>query len=85
LLLIVNLTISDCGAVEKISNGKIILDDASSSTMGATASVECDPGYKASREKIKCLKTGKWGKSSCKIKGTFQKKFYTIKSVYYTD
>ncbi|XP_060585532.1 sushi, von Willebrand factor type A, EGF and pentraxin domain-containing protein 1-like [Ruditapes philippinarum] len=60
--------IKDCGTVDKIQNGKINLDDASSSTMGATATVECDSGYKASREKIKCLKTGKWGKSSCKIK-----------------
>ncbi|XP_060556133.1 sushi, von Willebrand factor type A, EGF and pentraxin domain-containing protein 1-like [Ruditapes philippinarum] len=60
--------LKDCGVVKNIQNGKITLDDASSSTMGATATVECDPGYKASREIIKCLKTGKWRKSSCKIK-----------------
>jgi hypothetical protein len=73
-----NLTISDCGVVKNIQNGKITLDDASSSTMGATATVECDPGYKASREIIKCLKTGKWRKSSCKIKGTFQMITYIL-------
>jgi hypothetical protein len=81
LLHFFNLTISDCGVVENISNGKINLDDASTSTMGATATVVCDPGYTASHEKIKCLKTGNWGKSRCKIKGTFQNKTYIIEMI----
>ncbi|XP_060565890.1 sushi, von Willebrand factor type A, EGF and pentraxin domain-containing protein 1-like [Ruditapes philippinarum] len=60
--------LKDCGSVENIKNGKLNLDDATKSTMGATATVVCDPGYKANQDKIKCLKSGKWGKSSCEIK-----------------
>jgi hypothetical protein len=62
--------LTDCGSVEKIENGAVTLDKEST-TIGATATVKCDPGYKAEQKKIVCLKSGEWEKSSCKLKGAF--------------
>ncbi|XP_060577044.1 sushi, von Willebrand factor type A, EGF and pentraxin domain-containing protein 1-like [Ruditapes philippinarum] len=64
----INTVILDCGAVKNIQNGKISLDKKSKTSVGATATVECDQGYLASQQKIVCLNTGKWQKSICAIK-----------------
>jgi hypothetical protein len=69
---------SDCGSVEKIKNGKVTLDKESTA-IGATATVKCDPDYKAEQGKIVCLKSGQWEKSSCKLKGTFHLISYLIR------
>jgi hypothetical protein len=60
---------ADCGSVENIKNGQVSLDKKSTTSVGATATIECDPGYQASQQKIVCLKTGKWQKSICAKKG----------------
>ncbi|XP_060575939.1 uncharacterized protein LOC132733324 [Ruditapes philippinarum] len=64
----INTVILDCGSVENIQNGKIIVDKKSKTSVGATATIKCDNGYLASRQKIFCLNTGKWQKSICEIK-----------------
>ncbi|XP_060590254.1 sushi, von Willebrand factor type A, EGF and pentraxin domain-containing protein 1-like [Ruditapes philippinarum] len=64
----INTVILDCGSVENIQNGKMSLDKKSKTSVGATATIVCEPGYLASRQKIVCLKTGKWQKSICTIK-----------------
>ncbi|XP_060601489.1 uncharacterized protein LOC132754795 [Ruditapes philippinarum] len=61
----INTVILDCGSVENIKNGQVSLDKKSKTSVGATATIECDPGYQASQQKIVCLKTGKWQKSIC--------------------
>ncbi|XP_060573653.1 E-selectin-like [Ruditapes philippinarum] len=55
----------DCGSPLKIKNGKVTLDDESSSGVGATASVKCKTGYEAVDSTIKCLSSGEWKTAAC--------------------
>ncbi|XP_060573656.1 sushi, von Willebrand factor type A, EGF and pentraxin domain-containing protein 1-like [Ruditapes philippinarum] len=61
-------TIKDCGPLSLITNGTATLDVPSTSTFGATASINCTAGYEASKTSISCKGNGKWTKSSCIIK-----------------
>jgi hypothetical protein len=65
------IIIIDCGPLSLISNGTATLDVPSTSTFGATASINCTAGYEASKTSISCKGNGKWTKSSCIIKGEF--------------
>jgi hypothetical protein len=64
--------LSDCGPVKKLSNGRVVLDKAKTSTYGATATIKCSPGYRANQEKIVCSDTGKWEPARCKLKSNVQ-------------
>ncbi|KAL4233049.1 CUB and sushi domain-containing protein 1 [Mactra antiquata] len=56
--------IKDCGE-PNITNGNVNLGFDNITTYGATASVTCDTGYKATNETIVCLHSGIWDNTSC--------------------
>ncbi|KAL4233048.1 Sushi [Mactra antiquata] len=49
----------------KITNGNVNLGFDNITTYGATATVTCDTGYKATNETIVCLHSGIWDNTSC--------------------
>ncbi|XP_060553919.1 sushi, von Willebrand factor type A, EGF and pentraxin domain-containing protein 1-like isoform X3 [Ruditapes philippinarum] len=56
----------DCGKkLPKIDDGSYKLDNKKDSSVGATASVNCDKGFKASKDKIECQDSGDWDKATC--------------------
>ncbi|XP_060560945.1 sushi, von Willebrand factor type A, EGF and pentraxin domain-containing protein 1-like isoform X3 [Ruditapes philippinarum] len=57
--------ITDCGKPQKIKDGKATPDNKVNTTVGATASIRCKPGFESDRKTITCLKTGKWEKATC--------------------
>jgi hypothetical protein len=57
--------ITDCGKPQKIKDGKATPDNKVNTTVGATASIRCKPGFESDRKSITCLKTGKWEKATC--------------------
>ena len=63
------LSSTDCGPVESISNGRIDLEDPSNTTYDDTAVVMCDPGFDASLDQVTCLSNGSWSESTCTPKG----------------
>jgi hypothetical protein len=71
------MEILDCGQLPSITNGTATLDVPSTSTFGATASVDCTTGYEASKSSISCKESGKWNKATCTIKGE-NKKYHSL-------
>ncbi|XP_053400560.1 sushi, von Willebrand factor type A, EGF and pentraxin domain-containing protein 1-like [Mercenaria mercenaria] len=59
----------DCGSPPAISFGNISLNADNNSTVGATAFVNCNENYVASRPKITCQSTGVWENVTCFSKG----------------
>ncbi|XP_045183649.2 MAM and LDL-receptor class A domain-containing protein 1-like [Mercenaria mercenaria] len=62
-------SVNDCGQVPIVENGNIVLDDPSSTTVGATASVSCNYGYEPRAKSIRCLRKGLWEEPNCKKTG----------------
>lgn len=63
------ISILDCGRLPSIKNGAAKLDNKGTTTFGATASIECKPGYKEDKASISCNENGKWDKAKCTIIG----------------
>ncbi|XP_053397667.1 natural killer cells antigen CD94-like [Mercenaria mercenaria] len=55
----------DCGTLPAITNGNITLDDSTNTTVGATATVDCDVGYNPTTTIMTCLDTGQWESADC--------------------
>ncbi|XP_052221848.1 adhesion G protein-coupled receptor L3-like isoform X1 [Dreissena polymorpha] len=58
-------TLKDCGLPPTLTDGSLTLVEASKTTYGALAEVNCTPGYEYNKLIISCTDTGEWEAAYC--------------------
>ncbi|KAH3802203.1 hypothetical protein DPMN_155876 [Dreissena polymorpha] len=61
----------DCGLPPTLTNGILTLVEASNTTYGALAEVNCTPGYEHNKLIISCTDAGEWEAADCAPHGLF--------------
>lgn len=68
----------DCNALPTLTNGTVTLVDASITTYGALAEVNCTRGYDYNKRIIKCTAAGEWEAAYCEPHGLINTLYLTL-------